>query len=218
MKRLLAAPLLLAPTLARADDAQAWLTARITVKVSPRLTLSNETIARTGGPRGFYDLTDNVQATRRLGKRLSATLGYTHQSILLHGKLQTNEHRLRQQLAIEDIARLGPLRLGGRLRLEERWRENQPGTAVRLRPQARVLLPLGHGRALALAGEGFLDLDRTGFQRVGGFERLRTSLTFSTPVAKHLTAEIGYSEQHGEVFGGGNTDDHIATLGLTAAF
>ncbi len=37
----------------------------------------------------------------------------------------------------------------------------------------------------------------------------------AAPLAKRVTLEIGYLEQHGFVRGGPDTNDHVATVGLS---
>src|SRR3546814_20429229 len=80
------------------------------------------------------------------------------------------EHRGRQQVTFDNIVKVGPGQLSARLRLEERWREGIDGTAWRLRPYVKSVLPFREGgkTALLLSHESFIDLNTPNFQRVQG--------------------------------------------------
>lgn len=203
---------------ARADDLQSWQTLRANVKLSPHITLTNETIVRSGNQRGFYDLTDNLMLGYAIDSHISAWIGYTHQSIMQHGSLLAIEHRLRPQLSFDSIARIGPVRIGGRLRLEARWRDNAGGTGWRIRPQVKLTLPLASRLSVSLTHEQYFDLNRTPFQTVGGLERTRSALVLSTALSKHVGIDFGYLEQHGFLRGRPDTNDHVATIALTGSF
>jgi hypothetical protein len=64
--------------------------------------------------------------------------------------------------------------------------------------------------ALNLSSEPFLNLNRTSFQGRTGLDRVRNLVTISAPLAKGLSGEMGYMNQHGFVRGGPDTSDNIA--------
>ena len=76
-----------------------------------------------------------------------------------------------------NLALNGGAKLGGRLRFEQRWRDDQDGTAWRVRPSAKLTVPLGDKQdpSLVLSEEAFFNLNTTPLQRKEGLERLRTT-------------------------------------------
>ena len=211
-------PLAFAAAPARADDAQLWLSARVNVKVAPRVTLSNEIVMRHSDQRGYYDFVDNFMIGYQLNRHVTVWAGYSRQTAMSHGNRTATEQRFRQQVSFDNIAHLGPLRFGGRLRMEERWRNVSPGTGWRLRPQEKVTMPLVGKLTLTVSHEDFINFNSTGFQSAEGEERMRNAISVSVPVSKHLAVDLGYLEQHGFVRNGPDTNDHVATVSLSAAF
>lgn len=202
---------------AHADDTQAWATANVTVALGGPWRISNETTARTSDARGFYEVENNLLLGYKTGN-VTVAAGYTHDANYSHGTFTVMEHRLRSQVSVDNFASLGPVRLSGRMRLEARWRDNQPGTGWRARPYLKANLPIHGKTSLNLSNEAFVDLGRTGFQKVDGLERMRTQLSISTPLSKRLTIEGGYLNQHSFVRRGPDTDDHVAVVTLSASF
>lgn len=219
-RRILAlAPFALAATAtpALADDTQAWATATVNVALSGPWRLTNETTLRTSDAKGFYEVENNILLGYKTGP-VTIAAGYTHNPGYSHGTFTAMEHRLRTQVTVDNFAQLGAVKFSGRMRLEARWRENQPGTGWRLRPYVKASLPIHGKTALNLSSEEFIDLGRTGFQKVDGLERMRTQLSISTPLSKRISVEAGYLNQHSFVRGGPDTDDHVGVIALTANF
>ncbi|MEP7222490.1 MAG: DUF2490 domain-containing protein [Novosphingobium sp.] len=205
------------PALAKSDT-QFWQTVQATVKVGDKFVLSNETVFRTGDAKGFYEIENNAMVGYKLDKHVTAYVGFTADPQYLQGHYVTMETRLRQQVNFDNVLQIGSAKLSGRLRLEERWRDNAPGTAWRLRPYVKLSVPLHGKTALNLTHESFIDLNTTSFQKVAGEERMRNAVLINTPLAKHFTLEFGYLDQHGFVRGGADTNDHVATIALSASF
>ena len=113
---------------------------------------------------------------------------------------------------------LGKVKLSGRVRMEERWREGLPGTAYRLRPQVKASLPIAGKTTLTISNEDFFDLNNTGFQTVDGLERMRNSVYVTVPVGKKFTVDFGYLNQHSFVPSGPDNSDNVLTAGITANF
>ena len=208
------------PVAARADDTQNWETVTVQVALGGPWRVSNETVARSSDAKGFYELENNLMLGYKLNKHVTLWAGYTHDPQYLHGDFTVMEHRARQQVAFDNILKVGPASLSGRLRLEERWRDGIAGTGWRLRPYAKLTLPIAnHGKtALVLSHESFLNLSRTSFQKASGEDRMRNFIGINTPLVKHVNLEVGYLEQHGFVRAGADTDDHVASVGITASF
>src|SRR5215213_941705 len=193
------------------SDEQVWTTASATVKLAPKWRLSDELVARFSDNRnGLYEIESNTLIGYRLSKVTTVWAGYTHNPQYAAGDFTVMEHRVREQVTFDSFARLGPGKLSGRMRLEQRWREGIDGTGWRLRPYLKFALPLHGKTSLNLSTEPFINLNRTGFQRTGGLDRVRNLITISTPRSKSLTGEVGYLNQHGFVPGGEDTSDHVA--------
>ena len=214
----LALALLLAvPTAAQArSDGQLWSTASATVKLAPKWRLSEELIGRFSDNRhGLYEIESNTLLGYRLSKVTTLWAGYTHNPQYAGGTFTIMERRAREQVTFDSFARLGPGKLSGRLRLEQRWRDGIEGTGWRLRPYLKYSLPVHGKTALNLSTEPFIDLGTTTFQRTKGLDRVRNLITVSTPLTKTLTGEAGYMNQHGFVHGGPDTSDHIAYFAVS---
>ncbi len=200
------------------EDGQYWQTATINVALPDNFKLSNETVFRTSDARGFYELENTFAVGRKLDKTVTVWLGYTFNPQYSHGDFLVREHRIRQQVDFSNFARIGPAKVSGRVRLEERWREGQDGMAVRMRPAVKVSMPLIGKTTIAAQHESFLNLNTTMFQRTGGYDRMRNSVSVTVPLSKHFNFDFGYLNQHGFVRGGPDTSDHVLTLGLAASF
>lgn len=203
---------------AMAGDAQYWQTLQATVKVDDHWVLSNETVVRSSDAKGFYEVENNFMVGYKIGKNITAYLGYTGDPLYSHGTYTTMENRFRQQVSFDKLLMIGKAKLSGRLRLEERWRDGFSGTAWRLRPYVKLSVPVKGKVALNLSHESFIDLNTTTFQKVGGEERMRNAISLNAPLGKHVALEVGYLEQHGFVANAADTNDHVATIQLNLSF
>jgi hypothetical protein len=182
------------PSIAHADDAQLWLGANARGPVAGKVELGVETTERFGrdGAGGLYESEDSAM----LGYRLDwATLsaGYVR-DISYSGGGTAIEQRARQDLSFDHAATIGPLAIGARLRVEERWRDGLGGTGVRVRPFVRLTLPVAAGLRLLASHESFVNLGGGAGQH-GGYDRARNFLGIGVPLTKGLGAEIGYLYQ-----------------------
>jgi hypothetical protein len=222
MKLTICRPLLLTcvalastPAFARSDE-QLWTTASASVKLSDHWRLSQEFVARFSDNRnGLYEIESNTLLGYRLGKAVTIWAGYTHNPQYSAGDFTVMEHRAREQVTFDNVAKLGPGKLSARIRLEQRWREHIDGTGWRVRPYVKFSMPLQGKTALNLSSELFFNLNTTSFQRRTGLDRVRNLVTVSTPLAKNLNGELGYMNQHGFVRGGEDTSDHIAYFAVS---
>ena len=207
-----------APALA-SEDTQNWETVTVNIGLPDRFKLQNETVVRSGGPKGFYEVESNLMVGRKLDKVVTVWLGYTFDPQYNKGTFVLREHRFRQQINFDNFLKLGNVKISGRLRLEERWREGIGGGAAwRLRPQVKASMPFIGKTTLSVSHESFIDLNTNTFQKVGGEERMRNAIYVSAPLNKKFSIEFGYLNQHGFVRNGPDTSDHVLTLGLTASF
>jgi hypothetical protein len=210
------AGLLLAPAPAFAkSDEQVWGTASLSVKLDDRWRLSQEFTTRFSDNRnGLYEIESTALLGYRLNKMVTVWAGYTHDPQYSGGDFTVMEHRAREQVTFDGIAKLGKGKLNARVRLEQRWRDNVDGTGWRLRPYLKYSLPIAGKTTLNVSSEPFFNLNATPFQKQTGLDRVRNLVTVSTPLTKSLSGEVGYMNQHGFVRGGPDTSDNIAYFGL----
>ena len=224
MNRLCRSALLIAassvPTAAGAwQDAQIWTTASATVKLADRWRLSEELVTRFSDNRdGLYEIEAVSMLNYRPAKNVTVAAGYVHNPQYVGGDFTVMERRAREQVTIDNLAKIGPGKVSVRARLEQRWRDHVDGTGWRLRPYAKYSLPLAGKASLNLSHELFVNLNETSFQRQNGIDRMRNLISVSGPVSSKVSAEVGYMNQHGFVRGGKDSSDNIAYFALSASF
>jgi hypothetical protein len=197
------------------SDEQAWATGSATVKVSDRWRISQEMVVRTSDAKnGIYEVESNTMLGYRLNDHVTIAAGYTHDPQYAGGQFTAMEHRAREQVTFGNLAQIGPAKLTARIRIEQRWREGIDGTGWRLRPYAKVSLPVSGKVALNLSSEPFFNLNHTAFQHSTGLDKMRNLLSLSAPLSKTLSGEVGYMNQHGFVRGGPDTSDNVAYFAI----
>lgn len=205
------------PALA-ATDSQLWTTQVVNVRLSDKWRLQEELVERfSDNKSGLYEIESNTLLGYKVSKAVTVWGGYTHDPQYAGGDFTVMEHRIREQVAFDNVVNIGGGKLSFRLRGEERWRHNVDGTGWRLRPYVKYTLPLAKRSktALVLSAEPFINLNTTPFQKQSGLDRIRSLVAISTPISKKVTAELGYLNQHGFVRGGPDTSDHVASLSLS---
>jgi opacity protein-like surface antigen len=217
---LVAAGLAIATPAAAADDAQLWAGGSVSVKLSDKWRLSEEVTSRFSDHRnGLYEIESNTLVGYSIGKGVTLWAGYTHDPNYSAGHFTIMEQRAREQVAFDNFATLGPGKLSGRLRMEQRWRSGIDGTGWRIRPFVKYALPFHKGgrTAFVLSAEPFFNLNSTPFQRTRGLDRVRTFAGVSTPLARNLSVDVGYLDQHTFVPNGPDNDDHVASISMSLA-
>jgi hypothetical protein len=198
------------------SDQQLWITTSANAKLGNQWRLSEEVVVRFSDQRhGLYEVESNTLVGRILGKGVTFWAGYTHDPQYSRGHSTTMEHRAREQVTIDNLARLGPGKLSARMRLEQRWRRGVDGTGWRARPYFKYSVPLNAKATLNFSNETFVNFSRTDFQRQRGIDRMRSLMSISGPLLKRLSGEAGYMNQHGFVRAGPDTDDHVAYFALS---
>jgi Protein of unknown function (DUF2490) len=198
------------------SDNQVWAQASASAKLSDRWRLSGEVVSRFSDNRnGLYEVEATALVGYRLNKTVTVWAGYVHDPQYSGGDFTVMEHRAREQVTFDNVAKLGSGKLNARIRMEQRWRDGVDGTGWRLRPYAKLSLPLKGKTALNLSNETFFNLNRNSFQKQSGLDRMRNLVSISTPLGKTLTGEAGYLNQHGFVRGGEDTSDHVAYFALS---
>jgi hypothetical protein len=214
---LVAAAAISQPAVAASSDSQLWTNGVLNLKLSDDWRLQEEMTGRWSDKRsGLYEIESNTLLGYRLNKTVTVWAGYTHDPQYLAGHFTVMEHRFVQHLVSSDLGKIAGGQLSGRIRLEQRWREGINGTGWRLRPYLRYSLPVASKPKLALtiSEEPYFDLNTTSFQKVRGFERLRSFVGLTAPLTKNLSADLGYLNQHGFVRGGKDTNDNVAFVSV----
>ena len=214
---LVGAALLACPAAAWAEsDEQIWTTLGASVKLTDQWRLSQDVVIRLSeGRDGLYEIESSTLLGYKLGKNVTLAAGYVHSPQYSGGDFTRLEQRAREQLSFDNVAQFGKAKLSLRLRAEQRWREGFDGTGWRLRPYAKLAIPLQQKAQLNLSNETFVNINRTDFQRTRGVDRMRNLITVSLPITKVLTGEAGYMNQHGFVPNGPDTSDNIGFFALS---
>lgn len=201
------------------DDGQIWLTGGATIKLDDKWRLSEDVVARISDNRdGLYEIEASTLLNFKLAKDLTIAAGYVHNPQYSDGDFTVLERRAREQVTLDNLARIGAGKLSARLRMEQRWRENIDGTGWRMRPYLKYALPLRGKTSLTLSSEVFVNLNSTAFQRQDGLDRGRNLIAINTPLLlKNVTMEAGYLNQYGFVRGGEDNIDHVASLSVSAS-
>ena len=207
-----------ASTADASEDTQYWQTLSVTVALPDDFKINNEAVFRSGDAKGFYELENTLSVGRKLNKTVTVWLGYTFDPQYDHGDFIRREHRFRQQVNFDGFAKIGKVKLSGRVRLEERWREGQAGTGWRLRPQIKASMPLAGKVNLSVSSEPFFNLNNTVFQTSDGLDRVRNSIAVSVPLSKKISIEAGYLNQLTFRPNAADNSDHVLTVGLSASF
>jgi hypothetical protein len=152
---------------------------------------------------------------------LSLSAGYGFVAVHPQAGAWQVEHRLWQSLQADTrLARENPVRLTGRLRLEERALPGSEDLQVRLRVLARGLLPIGRsGWGISLWDEAFARLNDTDASDAG-FEQNRVFVGPYYQSAGGVRAEVGYLGVLADRDDGATGEhalfhSHVASLQLT---
>jgi len=212
---LVTAAILLAGVSSAADaahsDNQIWTIGAATFKLSPKWRLSQDIWVRfSDNKNGLYEIETNTLLGYVIAKDVAVWAGYTHDPQYAGGHPTVMEHRAREQMTFDNLGKIAGGNLSGRMRAEERWRDNASGTGWRLRPYLKYSVPIGGKLSLNFSNETFVDLNTTAFQKKSGIDRMRNLISLSLPISKKLTGEAGYMNQYIFVRGGSDEIDHIA--------
>lgn len=208
--------------LAFADsDFQQWLTVSAKTDLAESIAVQAEAVARFGDASGgLYELEKSLLLGYKISDKVTAWAGYVHNPTYVAGDFVTLERRAREQITIDNFARIGTVSLSGRMRLEQRWRDGVDGVGWRARPYLKAAVPLGSKTAptLNVTAEPFFNLNTTAFQSTPGLDRLRSAVSLTIPVSKPVRVEAGYLNQHRFVRGGEDRGDHALTASLALSF
>ncbi|WP_428153426.1 DUF2490 domain-containing protein [Brevundimonas sp.] len=149
----------------------------------------------------------------RVNNRLDVWVGYANVTNRRPG-LDVEEHRLWQQ-ATYPIAQVAGGSLTGRTRLEQRFRDGDDDTGLRLRQFVRWSRPLGGVPLSAVvSNETFFALNDTDWGQRGGFDQNRAFVGLAWAVSPKVRIEGGYLNQ--QIDGGPAPDTSNDNLSLAA--
>lgn len=214
-----ALPLILAafaaPAAAQDPDTQLWSQTGATVTAG-EFDLGAHFIARVSNAAdGIYQIQFGVDVERGMGAGIRGGVGYSYVPSYDQGKLTTREHRVRQQVSFP-VAKVGGGKVAGRLRLEQRWRDDGEDTKFRLRPRVTWTRPIGpDALEVRLLHESFLNLNDTDWGDEARYDRMRHQIALRRDIAPGLNAEVGYLNQY--IFQGARPDemDHALTVSIS---
>jgi hypothetical protein len=202
-------------------DSQAWLTASGSTRLSDRWSLGLAAIGRFGNRAGgLYETEFGGALTYDLGHGLSLSGGYVRVPDYAHGNTTSIEDRPSETIGFS-IAKLGTASLTGRVKLEERFRNDGGDMGLRLAPMVKLTVPFrpGSATALVVSHESFMQLNDTDWGQAKGYSRMRNLVGIKTALAPHLTIEGDYLNQYDFGLRGANDKmANVAILGVAVAF
>src|SRR5262245_13328388 len=199
------------------DVVSAWASVFVAVPLGDRMEARAD---------GILQRTDNVSwvgwelarviIVRTLNDHLSVGGGYTWFRIGNGRDGHSVEHRAVQALDLRMAIRRDTLVISLRTRLEERRREQQPGSAFRLRQQTRLDLQLNTRGVRAVAwNEYFSSINGTQWSGRSGPSFMLNFVGVHVPATKRTAIEPGYLNQ--TIFvARRNPILHVAALFITA--
>lgn len=211
-----------APAVAAAGepDAQLWTTAIANGPVAGDFAAWVEVQARIGD-----DVSQLRQSKVRvaLGYRFSDALtvygGYAFVTSHRSPAADATEHRIWQQ-ASYSVGSLGPARVTGRTRLEQRSFEGSVDVGWRLRQQMRVGLPLTAGRGVSLTGsvELLIALNDADWGSRQGLDQVRGFAGIGVPLGSKQAIEAGYLHQRVQRSGEQEQVNHVGVVTIAHRF
>ncbi|MFH6783223.1 MULTISPECIES: DUF2490 domain-containing protein [Methylobacterium] len=153
----------------------------------------------------------------KIGEAVTLYQGYARVENTPAGARSFSEDRSFQQLGWE-IGTFDRVALSSRTRFEQRFQTNGRDTGFRLRQMLRASLPLTEakdGIAAVAWTEAFVALNDTDWGARAGFDRVRTFVGLSLPLAGRSTLEIGYINQTVNAPAARVGMDHIVSLNLS---
>jgi hypothetical protein len=207
------------PAHAQDEDSQLWTTTTASFDLDDDTTFAAQFVARfSDAAEGLSEL--QIQADVETGAREGAKLGagYSYIPRYDQGRLTSREHRIRQQVSASLGTVLGG-RLEGRLRLEERWRDDGDDMMLRLRGRLMWTKQIGpQDLAVRVGHESFLQLNDTDWGGEAGYSRMRNQLSLRRKLGEKMTGELGYLNQYDFSDAGSDKIAHVLTFALTFDF
>jgi hypothetical protein len=221
MKRTCLALAAIASAAAPAALAENQIWTNLELKTTPaalsriELTVNTELRFSPDGDLSTFALSPGIGY--RLNDGLKVAAGYRYGTTFRHGP-DPREHRLWQQLSY-DLFEAGAWEISGRTRLEERWREDADGTALRLRQRFSLSHPVpGTELEFEISNEAYFSLNETTWAP-SGFHENRARAAVDWKAGRGLEWSLGYLNQFRKGTGGSADEtNHHLLIGLSAGF
>jgi hypothetical protein len=215
----LACCLAAAPAHAQDEDAQLWTTTTATFDLGDDTNFAAQLVARfSDAAGGVSELQMQADVETEAQEGIKVGAGYSYVPRYDQGQLTSREHRIRQQVS----ARIGEVlggRVDGRLRLEERWRDDGEDMMLRLRGRIMWTRPIGPDElALRVWHESFVQLNDTDWGGAARYSRMRNQVSLRRRLSETMTGELGYLNQYSIADGGPDELVHALTLALSFDF
>lgn len=203
---------------AQVEDEQLWIKLSAKTDLSEQVDLALETNQRLGNAEGgIYESQYIAKIGVDIGGGFKLTGGLNRVVAVEDGRVDNAEWRPRQELGFPDLA-LGNGALSGRIRVEQRFRNDGDDVGHRVRPEISYTLPLSETVDLELGHESYFNLNTTDFGQRAGHERMRNFIEIGFPLIDKVDAAIGYLNQYRFNRTAPDRMEHALTLGLSASF
>ncbi len=182
------------PALAGSDDFQIWSPVYLTYSFTDTILGWYEVQPRFGDNASQVNqLLLRTALGYRVTKHLSLWQGYAWTPSFDPGFV--NENRIYQQMVYAQGFQA--VDIMSRTRLEQRWIQHVPGTAVRFRTLLRGRFPLDDARlwGLVTQNEIFFNLNSPTNGPGGGFDQNRFFVGLNKKINEHLSVDGGYQLQ-----------------------
>lgn len=206
------------PAFAQKQDEQLWIELNASTDLFKGVKLELETNQRISNDLGgLYESQYLAAIGVEIANGVTLTGGVNRVVAIDDGKVSSTEWRPRQEIGFP-IASLGPGKLAGRVRFEQRFRSDGNNVGHRVRPEISYAMPLSGALKLRFAHESYFNLNTTDFGQDAGHERMRNSATLSFPTTKMVNAEAGYMNQYHFNREARDLMEHALTTGLSINF
>lgn len=206
------------PALAQDQDQQLWVKLAAGTDLSDAVDVGFEMNQRLGNDEGgIYESQYLAKIGVDIGGGFKLTGGVNRVVATSDGRIDNTEWRPRQEIGFPS-AKLGAGALGGRIRLEQRFRSDGDDVGHRVRPEITYTLPLSETFELEIGHESYFNLNTTDFGQRSGHDRMRNFAALGFPIAENVDASVGYMNQYR--FNGKARDlmEHALTTGLSVKF
>ncbi len=185
------------PAYAQDEEAQLWTATTANFDLGEDTSFSAQVVARfSDAAEGVSELQLQGDFEKEVRDGLRVGAGYSYVPRYDRGRLTSREHRTRQQVS----TRLGEVlggRVEGRIRLEQRWRDDGDDMMLRLRARLMWTRKIGpRDLSVRLWHESFAQLNDTDWGGDARYSRMRNQLSLRRKLGEAVTGELGYLNQY----------------------
>jgi len=206
------------PAFAQDQDQQLWIKLAAGTDLTDAVDVGVEMNQRIGNDEGgIYESQYLAKIGVDIGGGFKLTGGINRVVATSDGRIDNTEWRPRQEIGFPS-AKLGAGALGGRIRLEQRFRSDGDDVGHRVRPEITYTLPLSETFELEIGHESYFNLNTTDFGQRSGHERMRNFAALGFPIADKVSASVGYLNQYRFNRTSRDRMEHALTTGLSVKF